>query len=123
KRRFVPWRAAKLGKGEGDGPDIVLSCVAHKAENRTGIDTPREKHSDLDVSKQMGAHAIERRRPHAIVQVTDTYWVVRPVCKKRGQVRERFGLARTRGVPPLRVSRRQGADVAIERERFGYAAK
>ncbi len=71
----------------------------------------------------MGADAVARGGAQALAQFGGGGRVRCACGEDCGEVGERLRLARPRRIDPLRVPGRQGANVAVERERLGHAAE
>ena len=71
----------------------------------------------------MGADAVARGGAQALAQFGGGGRVRCACGEDCGEAGERLRLARTRHIDPLRVPGRQGANVAVERERLGHAAE
>ena len=124
ERRFVLGRAAELVEGERD-------ARGSRAGRRppSGREAPRNRHRPRETSRprhppadgrgrcrarrRAGARRVRRRGPGAR----------RPLARIAARLAKGLRLARPRRIDPLRVPGRQGANIAVERERLGHAAE
>src|SRR5262249_15384657 len=83
----------------------------------------RKKGTDLNVGEEVRAHAIENCCAYQLRCSRSRYRSPSTFSKNRRKAREQLGLARSGTVHPLRVSRWQRTNIAIECERFGHAAE
>ena len=123
ERRLVLSCPAELFEGKRNRSDLTLTGIPHEAEKRPGVDASREKQAHLDIGEQMRTHAVEHRAAHPLRQFSPQVLGSRTLGEDFREIGERLGLARARGVDPLCVAGRHGADVAIERERLWHAAE